>query len=104
MREDSRRSGIGHLGSYERIAESRQLAPSRSTEKQLDAAGSGGWRVNARLLGAEGDIGSIDEGKVADLLLLDADPLADIRNTRRIHAVIQGGGLVDRESLLRPSN
>jgi imidazolonepropionase-like amidohydrolase len=59
--------------------------------------------VNARFLGAEGDIGSIDEGKVADLLLLDGDPLADIRNTRRIHAVIQGGRLVDREALLRPS-
>jgi hypothetical protein len=61
-------------------------------------------RVNARFLGAEGDLGSIEEGKVADLLLLDADPLADIRNTRRIHAVIQGGRLVDREALLRPSN
>ena len=61
-------------------------------------------RVNARILGAEGDLGSIEEGKVADLLLLDADPLADIRNTRRIHAVIQGGRLVDREALLRPSN
>jgi Tol biopolymer transport system component len=60
--------------------------------------------VNARFLGAEGDIGSTEEGKVADFLLLDADPLADIRNTRRIHAVIQGGRLVDRESLLRPSN
>jgi Tol biopolymer transport system component len=60
--------------------------------------------VNARLLGAEGDLGSIEEGKVADLLLLDANPLADIRNTRRIHAVIQGGRLVDREALLRPSN
>jgi imidazolonepropionase-like amidohydrolase len=46
--------------------------------------------------------GSIEEGKVADLVLLDADPLADIRNTRRIHAVVQGGRLVDRESLLRP--
>ena len=41
---------------------------------------------------------------MADLLLLDANPLADIRNTRRIHAVIQGGGLVDREALLRPAN
>jgi imidazolonepropionase-like amidohydrolase len=57
--------------------------------------------VNARFLGAEGDLGSIEESKVADLLLLDADPLADIRNTRRIHAVVQGGRFVDRESLLR---
>jgi Tol biopolymer transport system component len=66
----------------------------------LDAA----TLVNARLLGAESDIGSIEEGRVADLVLLDGDPLGDIRNTRRIHAVIQGGRLVDREALLRPSN
>ena len=56
--------------------------------------------VNARILGVESDIGTIEEGKVADLVLLDADPIADIRNTRRIHAVIQGGRLVDREALL----
>jgi imidazolonepropionase-like amidohydrolase len=49
-------------------------------------------------------IGTIEEGKVADLVLLDGDPLAGIRNTRRIHAVIQGGRVVDREALLRPSN
>jgi hypothetical protein len=35
--------------------------------------------------------GTIERGKQADLLLLDADPLADIRNTRRIAALVQGG-------------
>jgi len=66
------------------------------------------WRrrpaSNARILGAEGDLGSIEEGKVADLLLLDAIRSRTSGNTRRIHAVIQGGRLVDREALLRPSN
>jgi len=43
--------------------------------------------------------GTIEAGKNADLLLLDADPLEDIRNTRRIRAVILGGRLLDRSTL-----
>ena len=39
-------------------------------------------------------------GKHADLILLDADPLADIRNTRKIRIVIQRGRVVDREALI----
>jgi len=50
----------------------------------------------ARIVGAERDLGTIAVGKRADLVLLDADPLADIRNTRRIRAVVQDGWIVDR--------
>ena len=39
-------------------------------------------------------IGQVKAGHVADLLLLNADPLADIRNTRDINAVISRGKLV----------
>jgi Tol biopolymer transport system component len=53
----------------------------------------------AMILGAENEIGTIEEGKWADLVILDADPLDDIRNTRRIWKVIQGGRVVDREGL-----
>ena len=53
----------------------------------------------ARALGVEGDVGRIAEGKMADLVLLDADPLADIANSRKIWRVIQGGRVVDREAL-----
>jgi hypothetical protein len=35
------------------------------------------------------------------MVLVDADPLADIRNTRRIHAVIANGRVIDRAALLR---
>jgi imidazolonepropionase-like amidohydrolase len=43
--------------------------------------------------------GSIKAGQVADLLVLDADPLADIMNTRRIAHVIQNGAIIDRKNL-----
>ncbi len=54
----------------------------------------------ARILGADEEIGTIEEGKRADLILLDADPLEDIRNTREIWKVIKGGEVVDREGIL----
>jgi imidazolonepropionase-like amidohydrolase len=44
----------------------------------------------ARAIGRE-EQGTIERGKLADLLVLDADPLADIRNISRIHLVIKGG-------------
>lgn len=46
------------------------------------------------------DRGTIQAGQLADLLILDADPLADIRNFSRIHAVMKGGTLLDHESLV----
>jgi imidazolonepropionase-like amidohydrolase len=53
-------------------------------------------RVGARLMGREGELGQLRKGMLADLVLLDADPLADIRNTRHIVAVIRGGALYER--------
>ena len=45
------------------------------------------------------DVGTIEPGKVADLIVLSADPLADIGNTRQISDVIVSGVFVDREAL-----
>lgn len=45
----------------------------------------------ARALGRGQEQGTIERGKLADLLVLDADPLADIRNISRIHLVIKAG-------------
>ncbi|MEM7204507.1 MAG: amidohydrolase family protein [Planctomycetota bacterium] len=44
----------------------------------------------------------VDPGDDADLLVLDASPLDDIRNTRRIHFVLRDGAVVDRTSLVHP--
>ena len=50
----------------------------------------------ARFLGLSKTLGSVEVGKTADLLLLDADPLQDIRNTRRIARVIREGRVRQR--------
>jgi imidazolonepropionase-like amidohydrolase len=45
----------------------------------------------ARYLGATDSLGTVERGKVADLVLLDANPLDDIRNTRRVRVVVANG-------------
>ena len=44
-------------------------------------------------------LGTVEEGKIADLVLLDANPLADIRNTTKISTVILGGRAYGRDRL-----
>ena len=56
---------------------------------------------NAAALGQEQRLGSIAPGKLADLLLLTANPLEDIRHTRRIEKVIRGGKVLSPEGLLQ---
>jgi len=46
---------------------------------------------SARYLGLDGQLGSIEAGKLADLVVFGADPLADIRNTRSVEWVVQNG-------------
>jgi hypothetical protein len=53
----------------------------------------------ARFLGREKDLGTVENGKLADLVLLDANPLEDIANTKRIAAVVYGGKLYPKASL-----
>lgn len=59
---------------------------------------SAGTGVAARVLGLE-DTGLVKPGYRADLLILDANPLDDIRNTRQIAQVYLGGRLLDRTAL-----
>ncbi|MDQ2667517.1 MAG: amidohydrolase family protein [Gemmatimonadota bacterium] len=53
----------------------------------------------ARFAGLDATLGSIATGKIADLVLLDANPLENIRNTRRVSAVVQGGHFYARKDL-----
>ena len=53
----------------------------------------------AKFLGKLDSMGTIEQGKIADLVLLDANPLQDIRNTKRIAAVVVGGKIFDKTAL-----
>jgi imidazolonepropionase-like amidohydrolase len=55
----------------------------------------------AKFLGTLADQGTVERGKVADLVLLDANPLDDIANTQKIRAVILAGRYFDRAALDR---
>ena len=56
-------------------------------------------RQGAEIVGIDRDIGTVSGGKLADLLVLSANPLDDIRNTARIRHVVKGGIVYDAETL-----
>ncbi|HEX7086832.1 MAG TPA: amidohydrolase family protein [Vicinamibacterales bacterium] len=58
-------------------------------------------RNGAEAAGRLDDLGTIEPGKLADLVLLDADPLADIANTQRIDTVVVNGRILRRADLDR---
>lgn len=58
----------------------------------------------AKFLGKEGDLGSVTEGKLADMVLLNSNPLVDIRNVKSINTVIKNGKIIEREQLSLPIN
>ncbi len=53
----------------------------------------------ARFFGRQADFGGVEKGKIADLVLLDANPLDDIHNTQKINAVVLAGRYFSRADL-----
>jgi imidazolonepropionase-like amidohydrolase len=76
--------------------------------EQLSEAGLGpmaalesATRVAAEALGAGEDLGTIEPGKIADLVLLGADPAEDIKNLRKTEMVVVNGRVLTIEQLLK---
>jgi Tol biopolymer transport system component/imidazolonepropionase-like amidohydrolase len=55
----------------------------------------------ATYLGASADLGSIEPGKLADIVLLEGDPLADIKNIRKVRTIVKDGRAYDVKTLLK---
>ena len=89
---DTGDSGSGLINGLSQQVELQLLVESGLTPAQVLQTAT----INAaRMIGREDDLGSIEAGKLADLVILNADPLADIRNVNAIHRVIKGGVVHD---------
>jgi imidazolonepropionase-like amidohydrolase len=90
--------GLGTDGTGDAFGVHQELADYTKCGFSAHEAIVAATSTNARLLGLT-DLGTVAAGKSADFVVLDANPLSDITNTRRIAAVYLRGHEVDRTAL-----
>ena len=95
MGTDAGNPGTAHGPSIYREMEAMQAAGMPAAEVFVSAT-----RIAARAMGRERDLGTLEAGKIADLVVLDADPTTDIANARRVRLVMRGGATYGRAELL----
>lgn len=93
------RVGVGSHGQFQGLGyhwELQALASGGLTPKELLQAAT---LQSADIIGRSNEIGSLEPGKFADLLILERNPLEDIRNTLSLRQVMKNGRLYDADTL-----
>ncbi|MCA1624264.1 MAG: serine hydrolase [Acidobacteria bacterium] len=87
-------------GSSPNLHAELQLLVKKSGLTPLEAI-TAATHTGAKVIGIEKDYGTLEVGKVADLVILTENPAEDIRNTQTVEAVMQGGKIYKREQPIR---
>jgi len=95
------RVGLGGHGQMQGMGVHWELWAIQSGGMPTHDALKVGTIFSAEAIGLNGDVGSLEPGKLADLIVLDKNPLLDIRNTDSITMVMKNGELFDGDTLTR---
>jgi imidazolonepropionase-like amidohydrolase len=93
------------------VAGTDQAVPGHSLHREIELYVEAGFTpmqalqaatiVPARAMRLDKELGTVEAGKAADFLVIDGDPLADVRNLRRVATVVKGGKAYDPAALWR---
>jgi hypothetical protein len=97
--EDSARAAVGSHGQLQGLGYHWELWAMASGGLSNHDALRAATIYGAEAIGMGEDLGSIEPGKLADILVFDADPLEDLRNTLRLRYVMKNGRLYEAETL-----
>jgi imidazolonepropionase-like amidohydrolase/Tol biopolymer transport system component len=93
------RAGVGSHGQLQGLGYHWELWAMASAGMDPMDALSMATRLGAEAIGLDQDIGTIEPGKLADLVILEADPRTDLRNTERVEGVMMNGRLFDAATM-----
>jgi len=103
--------GALHRAGVTMVAGTDQAVPGHSLHREIELYVQAGFTpmeaiqaatiVPARVMGLDKETGTVEIGKRADLIVLDANPLEDIHNIRRVHYVVANGKLYGSAQLWR---